>query len=132
MGVDPILRENIWKYLRGLVVSKKTTVIVTTHYINEAEQSDCVGMLRNGRLLIEDSPSEILNKFKLERLDDVFAHLCQMSKELAGAIVAVKDNDEAQYSMNSVQVDAGRKSFSTQRLKALIRKEYFVLMRQPW
>lgn len=129
MGVDPILRENIWKYLRGLVVSKKTTVIVTTHYINEAEQSDCVGMLRNGRLLIEDSPSEILRKFQLGGLEDVFAHLCLKGDEVEGVVV----DDEAIAGSSRdfpVVIEGKRKSLSQQRLKALIWKEFLVLRRQ--
>ncbi|CAB0006325.1 unnamed protein product [Nesidiocoris tenuis] len=38
-GVDPVLRQKIWNYLVELVASKTTTVIITTHYIDETKQA---------------------------------------------------------------------------------------------
>src|SRR5581483_1745834 len=55
VGVDPILRKQIWDYLRGCI-DKGQTIIITTHYINEATYANCVGFLRNKRLLIESNP----------------------------------------------------------------------------
>merc|ERR1719469_1156239 len=62
VGADPVLRQSIWQHLRHLASSKGKTIIITTHYIEEARQADCVGMMRNGRLLAEDSPHSLLLK----------------------------------------------------------------------
>jgi ABC-type multidrug transport system ATPase subunit len=42
VGLDPILRDNMWKYLEDTVRMKKTTIVITTHYIEEAVRADCV------------------------------------------------------------------------------------------
>lgn len=44
VGVDPLLRESIWNHLVKLVTAGRTTVIITTHYVEEARQSNVVGL----------------------------------------------------------------------------------------
>uniref|UniRef100_T1IX93 ABC transporter domain-containing protein n=1 Tax=Strigamia maritima TaxID=126957 RepID=T1IX93_STRMM len=77
VGVDPILRENIWDHLLDLCVSGKVTVIITTHYIEEARQANKVGLMRNGRFLAEDEPTMLLNRYNLPTLEDVYLKLCR-------------------------------------------------------
>ena len=40
-----------------------TTIIITTHYIEEARQANMVGLMRNGRILAESSPEQLLQKY---------------------------------------------------------------------
>jgi ABC-type multidrug transport system ATPase subunit len=48
----------IWDYLMSLSTNlRKTTILITTHYIEEAKQASAVGLMRNGKLLAEDCPS---------------------------------------------------------------------------
>ena len=75
-GVDPILRSSIWKYLVNISRNSNITVIITTHYIEEARSADRVGLMRQGRLLAEDSPENLLTIFNLSSLEDVFLALC--------------------------------------------------------
>ena len=105
----------------------KTTVVLSTHYIYEAEQSDCVGMLQNGRLIVEDHPRAILQKYQMERLDDVFTFLCETSENFG--VLDVTENYENFDEIEDFK-DA-RTSFSLTRLTALMRKESLVLWRQP-
>ena len=50
MGVDPLLRQSIWKHLVEISKpnsdGKSTTIVITTHYIEEARQANRVGMMR--------------------------------------------------------------------------------------
>lgn len=87
-GVDPLLRSNIWKHLDAICKRSKVTVIITTHYIEEARQADKVGLMRKGQLLAEASPKELLSKFNLPTLEDVFLVLCTRieSEKLKGAL----------------------------------------------
>ncbi|CAH0721256.1 unnamed protein product, partial [Brenthis ino] len=71
VGLDPVLRERIWEFLGGLARSG-TTVIITTHYIDETKQAHKIGLLRDGQLLAEDSPEEILRKYDCDTLEDAF------------------------------------------------------------
>lgn len=44
-GLDPLLRERIWDYLVDASQTRKLTVIITTHFIEEAKQADCVSTI---------------------------------------------------------------------------------------
>lgn len=75
VGVDPLLRSRIWDYLVDITRTKNVTVLMTTHYIEEARQSTHVGLMRQGRLLIEDTPQNLLEKCQTTSLEDVFLKL---------------------------------------------------------
>jgi ABC-2 type transport system ATP-binding protein len=57
-GVDPISRRNFWELIYALS-EKGVTIMVTTHYMDEAEHCDRLGFIFGGRLIAEGSPSEI-------------------------------------------------------------------------
>lgn len=80
VGVDPLLRQSIWNYLCNLVSTCRTTVIITTHYIEEAKQANTIGLMRSGRLLAEDSPANLLKLHHCISLEDVFLKLCMKDK----------------------------------------------------
>lgn len=76
VGVDPLLRQSIWKHLVTLAQNEKITVVITTHYIEEARQANVVGLMRHGKLLAEDSPDNLMAQHNLDNLEDVFLKLC--------------------------------------------------------
>ena len=76
VGVDPILREKIWQYLTDLSKKENTTVLITTHFIEEARQADAIGFMRSGRLLAEGKPVELMQIHGTISLEDVFLNLC--------------------------------------------------------
>ncbi|XP_078325748.1 ABC transporter G family member 20-like isoform X1 [Crassostrea virginica] len=78
VGVDPTLRERIWEHLLRITrqLNSRTAIIITTHYIEEARQADKVGLMRNGRLLAEDSPNTLMNLYKEDSLETIFLKLC--------------------------------------------------------
>ena len=78
VGVDPVLRQTIWDYLVELTKFGKTTVIITTHYIDETKQAHCIGLMRGGRFLAEESPEGLLRKYHADSLEDVFLKLSVM------------------------------------------------------
>ncbi|KAG8226598.1 hypothetical protein J437_LFUL007290 [Ladona fulva] len=45
VGVDPVLRQSIWDYLIDITSKGNRTVIITTHYIEEARQADYVSLI---------------------------------------------------------------------------------------
>lgn len=75
--MDPLLRESIWNHLYDLVSHQKTTVIITTHYIEEARHAHTVGLLRNGRLLAEKAPQDLITEHKANLLEDIVLKLCR-------------------------------------------------------
>uniref|UniRef100_A0A1Y1KV25 ABC transporter domain-containing protein n=3 Tax=Photinus pyralis TaxID=7054 RepID=A0A1Y1KV25_PHOPY len=72
VGLDPILRESIWTYLLELTTNKSVTIILTTHYIDEAHRADVIGLMRNGVIISEEAPQQLLTKFRVNTLEEVF------------------------------------------------------------
>lgn len=75
VGLDPLLRNKIWDYLVELTQSHHVTVLLSTHYIEEARQSTCVGVMRNGTMIAEDSPLNILRLCDETSLQEAFLKL---------------------------------------------------------
>ncbi|KDR16091.1 ABC transporter G family member 20-like [Zootermopsis nevadensis] len=75
VGLDPILRSSIWKHLVQLTADNKVTVIITTHYIEEAKQADMIGLLRGGKLLAESPPRQLMSAYNTSSLEEVFLAL---------------------------------------------------------
>uniref|UniRef100_A0A0K2U568 ATP-binding cassette sub-family G member 20 n=1 Tax=Lepeophtheirus salmonis TaxID=72036 RepID=A0A0K2U568_LEPSM len=78
VGVDPVLRRNIWGHLVDICNNpiRKTTIVVTTHYVDEARQANMVGMMRFGRILAQNCPSRLLKIYNKPTLEAVFFNLC--------------------------------------------------------
>ncbi|XP_031785392.1 ABC transporter G family member 23 isoform X1 [Nasonia vitripennis] len=75
VGVDPLLRQSIWNHLVQITKDGNKTVIITTHYIEEARQAHTIGLMRSGRLLAEESPRALLQMYNCPTLEDVFLKL---------------------------------------------------------
>jgi ABC-2 type transport system ATP-binding protein len=58
LGLDPASRETMWKYVQRLVKEEKVTVILTTHYMEEADMlCDRIGIIDKGRVVALDTPA---------------------------------------------------------------------------
>jgi ABC-2 type transport system ATP-binding protein len=57
-GVDPVTRREFWAHING-VVQKGVTVMVTTHFMDEAEYCDRIGLVFDGRLIAVGPPDEL-------------------------------------------------------------------------
>ncbi len=74
-GVDPYARRVFWQIIRGLA-SGGTTMIVTTHYMDEAERFDRLAFLSHGRLKAAGTPAEVKASFgEGLSLEDIFVEL---------------------------------------------------------
>lgn len=58
-GVDPVARRNFWEIIYQVSRQEGTTVIVSTHYMDEAENCDRLGLMNRGRLIALGTPEEI-------------------------------------------------------------------------
>ncbi|GIY63008.1 ABC transporter G family member 20 [Caerostris darwini] len=81
VGVDPLLRKSIWKHLQKLTTTDATTIIITTHYVEEARQAHVVGLMRDGHLLAETNPEVLITQYNVLTLEDVFLKLCVKDSE---------------------------------------------------
>ena len=63
LGLDPQTREHIWEYIENIVKEEKVTVIITTHYMDEADRlCDRVAIIDHGRIVALDTPSALKSK----------------------------------------------------------------------
>lgn len=71
VGIDPALRRQVWKELHQL---KKTGVgiLITTHVMDEAELTDKVGLLLDGKIMAFDSPSALKENYGVQTIEEVF------------------------------------------------------------
>lgn len=73
-GVDPVSRRVFWDVIHGLA-NEGITVLVSTHYMDEAETCDLIGFIFFGRMLAMGTPHEIKERSGAGTLDDVFLQL---------------------------------------------------------
>jgi ABC-2 type transport system ATP-binding protein len=76
VGVDPELRATFWEYFETLG-KKGITVVITTHYMDEAGHCQKVGLLRQGKLIAEGRPEELMARTGKSSLEDVFLVLAR-------------------------------------------------------
>jgi ABC-2 type transport system ATP-binding protein len=74
LGLDVIARKELWKIIDSL--KGKITIILTTHYMEEAESlSDRIGIMSNGKLIDIGTSKELIKKTKTKNFEDAFVTL---------------------------------------------------------
>ncbi len=75
VAMDPQSRHAVWEFIRDLK-KKGKTVILTTHYMEEAETlCDRVGIIDHGKLIALGAPTDLMRKYNSKNLEDVFIQL---------------------------------------------------------
>jgi ribosome-dependent ATPase len=71
-GVDVIARSQFWKLLTEIKEKWKISILVTTHYMNEAEYCDRVVVLKSGEKIVDSSVESLKTKFNNIDFEDIF------------------------------------------------------------
>ncbi|MDK9699333.1 MAG: ABC transporter ATP-binding protein [bacterium] len=85
LGLDVPFRRNLWQHLSRVVKERNMTILLTTHYLEEADRiCNRVGIIHQGKLVVEGTPGELkvalANTTGAEvTLDDVFLHYTGVS-----------------------------------------------------
>lgn len=77
-GVDPLTRREFWKHINSMV-EKGVTVMVTTHFMDEAEYCDRIALIYHGHAIKIGTPNEI--KQRGETMEDAFIRIIQEADE---------------------------------------------------
>jgi drug efflux transport system ATP-binding protein len=75
-GVDPVSRRHFWELIYSLA-ARGTTVLVSTHYMEEAEYCGRVALMNRGKLVALDTPASVRKGY--DTLEDAFIHLVEAS-----------------------------------------------------
>lgn len=89
IGVDPVARRDLWKILFNLK-DQGTTIFVSTPYMDEAERCDEIGLMHEGRIIKNDTPSIIMNDFD-KPLYNVKTDNNYVARELALVLDYIED-----------------------------------------
>ena len=75
VGLDPQTRDHIWRYIKELKEANDITVVLTTHYMDEADRlSDRIAIMDHGKIVVLDTPQKL-------------------KETLEGDVVAIKSNN---------------------------------------
>jgi ABC-2 type transport system ATP-binding protein len=95
VGLDPQTRDHIWKHIRELKEAHDITVVLTTHYMDEADRlSDRIGIMDHGKIIALDTPSKLKETLegdvitiKANKIDEFTALLAEKLELTQSAIV---------------------------------------------
>ena len=129
-GVDPIARDNFWRYLINLSRNDGVTIFISTHFMNEALRCDRMSMMHAGRVLDSASPAQLIENRHAETLEEAFigylidagAGTKDKPNEIAQSIAETDDHQE---------LNAKPKKFSFRRLFSFAWRESLELARDP-
>ncbi|WP_141905934.1 ABC transporter ATP-binding protein [Lysinibacillus sp. Y5S-8] len=72
VGIDPVLKKEIWQELIRLKEHEHKTILVTTHAMDEAERCDQLAMLRSGHIIAQGTPQALKAYYQAKDFDEVF------------------------------------------------------------
>lgn len=82
LGLDPKSRETMWKYIKKIVREEKVTIILTTHYMEEADMlCDRIGFITNGKIIALDSPSKLKQEIGGDIVNITFSDRIPLDKD---------------------------------------------------
>jgi ABC-2 type transport system ATP-binding protein len=74
VGLDPVLRRDLWAMFHRLA-DEGTAVLVSSHVMDEAERCDRLLLMRDGRLLANETPAQLLTQTSTDDVEDAFLNL---------------------------------------------------------
>jgi ABC-2 type transport system ATP-binding protein len=132
LGLDPRSRESMWKYIQKLVQEEKITIILTTHYMEEADVlCDRIGIIDRGKIIALDTPSRLkeivsgndIIKLRLEKKDEDFdillkdlSFIHRISTDVDGSIILSVEDASRNLPKILKKVNAESVEFSNRNL----------------
>lgn len=92
VGLDPVLRRDLWQ-LFHTIAARGTTLLVSSHVMDEAERCDRLLLMRAGRLLADDTPDALRTRTATDTVEAAFLHLvdAHRAEETATATARAKE-----------------------------------------
>ena len=71
-GVDPVARDMFWQFMIDLARQDHVTIFISTHFMNEAARCDRISLMHAGRVLVTDTPAELVRQRGAQTLEQAF------------------------------------------------------------
>ncbi|MGW0861498.1 ABC transporter ATP-binding protein [Streptomyces sp. NPDC002611] len=75
VGLDPVLRRDLWNLFHDIATSRGATLLVSSHVMDEAERCHRLLLMREGELLADDTPDALRTRTSTETVEEAFLHL---------------------------------------------------------
>ncbi|CAL9306062.1 Ribosome-associated ATPase [Streptomyces sp. SudanB91_2054] len=75
VGLDPVLRRDLWTLFHSLAADRGTTLLVSSHVMDEAERCHRLLLMREGRILAQDTPDALRTRTGAETVEEAFLRL---------------------------------------------------------
>ncbi|MCM1512855.1 MAG: ribosome-associated ATPase/putative transporter RbbA [Oxalobacter formigenes] len=125
-GVDPVARDEFWRYLIQMSREQNVTIFISTHFMNEAERCDRISLMHAGTVLDSGTPKALQEKQQAATLEEAFiAYL----EDAAGKDEPVPFQETALEP--HTETAAPPSSFSLQRMLGYAFRESLELRRDP-
>ncbi|WP_432119338.1 ABC transporter ATP-binding protein [Streptomyces sp. bgisy032] len=83
VGLDPVLRRDLWNLFHAIAADRGATLLVSSHVMDEAERCHRLLLMREGELLADDSPDALRDRTGAETVEGAFLHLVDEAKAAA-------------------------------------------------
>ncbi|WP_112663452.1 ribosome-associated ATPase/putative transporter RbbA [Microvirga flavescens] len=128
-GVDPIARDNFWRYLINLSRNDGVTIFLSTHFMNEAERCDRISLMHAGKVLAVGEPLVLAKERHAATLEDAFVSYLE---EASGASQEAEAEEQwSDEGIDTRKAQTQTRLFQFGRLWAYARRETMEILRDP-
>ncbi|MER6548307.1 ABC transporter ATP-binding protein [Streptomyces sp. NPDC001250] len=75
VGLDPVLRRDLWHLFHDIAATRGATLLVSSHVMDEAERCHRLLLMREGEILADDTPDTLLTRTGTDTVEAAFLHL---------------------------------------------------------
>ncbi|MFE2500230.1 ABC transporter ATP-binding protein [Streptomyces scopuliridis] len=82
VGLDPVLRRDLWDLFHRIAAERAATILVSSHVMDEAERCHRLLLMRDGEILADDTPDALRARTRTETVEAAFLHLVDEANAL--------------------------------------------------
>jgi ribosome-dependent ATPase len=127
-GVDPIARDMFWQLMIDLSRNDHVTIFISTHFMNEAARCDRISLMHAGRVLVSDTPAELLRLRGTDTLEQAF--IMYLEEATAGSPQAASALPITSPSTAQRTVTAARPAAKTHRVRFSLGRAFSYTLRE--
>ncbi|GAA1927837.1 ABC transporter ATP-binding protein [Streptomyces sodiiphilus] len=91
VGLDPVLRRDLWDLFHRLAAERGTTLLISSHVMDEADRCRRLLLMRAGRILADDTPDRLRERTGTATIEEAFLHLVEADRRDNGPENAPED-----------------------------------------
>ncbi|MFJ2636464.1 ABC transporter ATP-binding protein [Streptomyces sp. NPDC087422] len=93
VGLDPVLRRDLWELFHRLADERGATVLISSHVMDEAERCHRLLLMREGRILADDTPDALRERTGSDTVEEAFLRLVDAANDEASGASDAKSGD---------------------------------------